>query len=254
MRYLLLVSYDGTAFSGWQIQPGRRTVQGELLSAAQEIFDGDVLLTGSGRTDAGVHAEGQIAQLDAPEGPPAERLFACFNRLLPPDVKVRASARAPEGFDCTRSAKRKTYRYRGYYARTELPLLDRYAARLSKPPDAARMREAARLLLGEHDFSAFRASGYTSKTSVRTIERATVIETAEGGARCFSVEVTGNGFLYNMVRILAGELFAVGCGKEEGFTRAFETGERSALAKTMPARGLTLMSVDYGADLFGAKE
>lgn len=254
MRYLLLMSYDGADFSGWQKQPGKRTVQETVEEAARALFGAPCRVTASGRTDAGVHALGQVAQFDAGTKIPAERLAACFNRILPPDVKVRASAAAPEGFDCTRAAKRKTYRYLAYYAPAELPLARRYSARLLQRPDVPRMREAARLLVGEHDFRAFRSAGFTSKTSVRTLFSVTVSEReGEGGSFC-SVTVTGNGFLYNMVRILAGELFAVGCGKEEGITAAFRSGERSALAKTMPPQGLTLMNVDYGAPLFGAEE
>lgn len=253
MRYLLLISYDGTDFSGWQNQPGRRTVQSVLEEAAGKIFVKPTSVTASGRTDAGVHALGQVAMLDGETTVPAEKLAHCFNRLLPPDVKIRASASAPEGFDCT-SAKRKTYRYTAYCSESELPLSSRYAARLIQKPDAAKMRAAARLLVGEHDFRAFRSSGFTSKTSVRTIYEAEVGEQEENGGVFYTITVTGNGFLYNMVRILAGELFAVGCGKQEGITRAFSTGERSALAKTMPPEGLTLVHVDYDVPLFGAKE
>ena len=254
MRYVLLICYDGTDFSGWQIQPGKRTVQGVLAEAAQAIFRRETVITASGRTDAGVHARGQIAQLDADTTIPGEKLAACFNRLLPLDVKVLKSAEAPEDFDCTRGAKRKTYVYSAYYAETEYPLLSRYAARLSQKPNAERMRAAARLLVGEHDFAAFRSSGFTSKTSVREIYEIEITERPEKGYTFYEIRVTGNGFLYNMVRILSGELFAVGCGKEEGITRALESGARSELAKTMPPQGLVLEEVDYSVPIFGAGE
>ena len=255
MRYLLLVSYDGTGFSGWQRQPNARTVQETVEEAAEKIFGRKTPVTASGRTDAGVHALGQVVQLDA-EGCsiPAERLAACFCQVLPLDVKVLKSASAPADFDCTRGAKKKTYRYRAYYAETEHPLLGRYAARLERMPDLEKMKAAAGLLLGEHDFAAFRSAGFTSKTSVREIYDIEITRTCVPFATVFEIAVTGNGFLYNMVRILCGELFAVGCGKQAGITRAFESGDRACLAKTMPPQGLVLEKVDYGVPLFGTEE
>ncbi len=251
MRFVLSVSYDGTHFSGFQKQKSERTVQGELECAARQIFGAETKIAGSGRTDAGVHAEGQVCHFDAETNIPPKKLSACFNRILPPDVRVLKSAAAPEGFDCTRNAKRKTYSYSFYYAPSELPLLERYAVRIKEKPDLQKMRQAAALLVGEHDFKAFCASGSSAKTSVREIYSVVVEERMSAQAAEYTVTVCGNGFLYNMVRILAGELVAVGCGKQEGITAAFQTKERSALAKTMPAKGLKLVSADYGIPLFG---
>ena len=248
MKALLLVSYDGTDFSGWQRQKEKRTVQQVMEEATVQAFKKRVSLTASGRTDAGVHALGQVAMGEFPDNVPAEKLRECLNVYLPPDVKVIRSVPAPEDFDVTRQVKRKTYCYNAYYAESELPLISRYAARLKFQPDLQKMREAAKLLVGEHDFAAFRASGYTSKTSTRTLFEVNVEEKPVPFGTLYSIEVTGNGFLYNMVRILAGELFAVGCGKPEGITRAFQTGERSALSQTMPACGLVLLRADYGID------
>ena len=254
MRYLLLVEYDGTHFSGYQRQKGLRTVQGELEQAAEQIAGVPTHVVASGRTDAGVHAAGQVCQLDCEITVPAHKLRECFNALLPADVKVLASAAATEGFDCTRGAKRKTYVYSAYYAETEQPLLGRYAARLKNRPDSERMREAAALLLGEHDFAAFRASGYTSKTSVRTIYDIQIDVQTENGHTMYRVSVTGNGFLYNMVRILVGELVSIGLGKGTNALReALETGNRALLARTMPACGLMMKEVDYGVPLFGSR-
>ncbi len=251
MRYALLVSYDGTHFSGYQRQRKERTVQGELERAAAEIAGCPVKVYASGRTDAGVHARGQVCMFDAETHIPAEKLRECFNRLLPPDVKVLSSVRAPDGFDCTRQAKRKTYRYRAYFAETEMPLLRRYAARVGERADVNAMREAAALLLGEHDFKAFSSTGSSAKTSVRTVYAIDVAERAEGDAVLYEIAVTGNGFLYHMVRILAGELFAVGCGKPtSALLSALRTGERSLVAKTMPPEGLTLERVEYASPLF----
>lgn len=248
MRYVVLVGYDGTHFSGFQKQPEGRTVQGELERAAAEIFGKETKVAGSGRTDAGVHAEGQVCHFDAETSVPAEKLRECFNRILPPDLRVLKSAAAPAGFDCTRGAKRKTYCYSFYYAEAELPLMERYAVRIKEKPDLAKMRAIAALLVGEHDFKAFCAAGSSAKTSVREVYSVTV-EERKGR---YEISVCGNGFLYNMVRIIAGELIAAGCGKQEGITAAFERGERNLLAKTMPAKGLRLVSVEYGVPLFGS--
>ncbi len=252
MNYVLLVQYDGTNFSGFQRQAkGERTVQGELERVALAVFGVPTKLTGSGRTDAGVHAEGQVCTFEAQTGIPPHKLCECFNRLLPPDLKVLASACAPEGFDCTRSAKKKTYIYSAYFAPCEKPLLSRYAARLERKPDFSRMNEAAQLLTGEHDFAAFSSTGSSAKTSVRTLYAVEVTEKTEYGHTMYEIAVTGNGFLYNMVRILAGEIFAVGAGKStENILKAFESGNRSLIAKTMPACGLRLHRVEYAFSLF----
>lgn len=254
MRVALLISYDGTAFSGWQVQPGRRTVQGVLEEAYRRMAGKEARITASGRTDAGVHAEGQVAVFDAAGPIPADRYAPCFNTILPDDVKVLASARVDDAFDVTGDVVRKTYCYRAYHAPAVLPLRARYAVRLQAEPDLSRMRDAAQLLLGEHDFAAFRAVGFTSRTSVRTIyavriERESLICGDE-----YTITVCGSGFLYNMVRIIAGELFAIGCGKQEGITQAFATGKRECLARTMPPDGLTLCRVEYDRLLFGGIE
>lgn len=251
MRYVLLVQYDGTHFSGFQRQVNARTVQGELERAAAEIFKGKTRVAGSGRTDAGVHAFGQVCHLDAETTIPAERLRECFNALLPPDVKVIRSALAPEGFDCTRNTKKKTYVYTAYYSECDLPLLNRYSTRLKERPDVARMRRAAAMLEGEHDFKAFSSTGSSAKTSVRTVYEIKIETKAIPFGEQYKIRVTGNGFLYNMVRILAGELVSIGCGKGmDNIESAFASGERSLIAKTMPAAGLALERVDYGVPLF----
>ncbi len=245
MKYALIVSYDGTDFCGWQKQGEKRTVQLILERAASEIFGRETRVIASGRTDSGVHALGQVRELAADTGIPADRLSACFNGKLPADVRVLKSFAVENGFDVTRSAKRKTYRYTAYYAETELPLLERYAVRLKERPSMERMKAAAELLVGEHDFAAFRAAGYTSKTSVRTLYGVEVDAHKSEYAEVYTITVCGNGFLYNMVRILAGEIFAVGCGKETKIIEAFETGERCLLAKTMPAKGLVMLKAEY---------
>lgn len=252
MRVGLLLSYDGTDFSGWQRQGEKRCVQTVLEEAAEQIFSAPVKITASGRTDAGVHALGQVAVFDAETSIPPDRIAFCFNRLLPKDVRVLKSGEVSCSFDITREAKRKTYRYLAYFSPAEQPLLERYATLLPKEASVERMQNALRLVLGEHDFKAFRAANYTSKTSVRRIYEASVTEHVAPFGKVYVLEVTGNGFLYHMVRILAGEIFAVGMGKEEKIGEALQTGERKVLSKTMPAKGLTMVKAEFGAPLFEA--
>ncbi len=254
-RYALLVGYDGTHLSGFQRQgKGERTVQGLLENAAKEVFGVPTRIVGSGRTDAGVHAMGQVCHLDAETAIPAEKLAVCLNAFLPPEIRVQISVEAGEGFDCTRGAKKKTYRYSLYTAACEMPVLERFSVYVKGELDVSRMKEAAELLLGEHDFRAFCAAGSSAKTSVRTLYAVNVEHRPFPLYTGYSIEVTGNGFLYNMVRILAGELVAIGQGKETAsLQKALNGGSRSLLGKTMPAKGLTLMNVDYGVPLFGSR-
>ena len=252
MRYVLEVAYDGTEFAGSQRQNNARTVQGELERAARQVFGVPTRVVLSGRTDAGVHAAAQLAQLDADTPVPAHKLAEVLSRVLPDDVKAMKSAAAPEGFDCTRAVRKKTYCYRFYCARTAHPLLARYAARLEGTPDVARMRAACTLLEGEHDFAAFRATGSSAKTTVRTVCSIGIGALTACGVPMYEIRVTGKGFLYNMVRILAGELYAIGCGiaDMDDIAAAFATGERARLYRTLPACGLTLEQVDCGIPLF----
>lgn len=248
MRYALKVTYDGTEFGGWQIQNNARTVQAELERAAAHVFGAPVKMTGSGRTDAGVHAEGQVCHFDVDTDIPAEKISTCLNLRLPADVRVMQSVCA-EGFDATKG-KKKTYRYSFYYASCELPLLFRYAVRVRRYPDIKKMNEAAHLFEGRHDFKAFCAAGSSAKTSERTVLAANVVKTVFSDREQFDFFVTGEGFLYNMVRIMAGELYEIGCGKQCEIERAFQTGRRDLLGKTMPAKGLTLVSVEYAHSPF----
>lgn len=254
MNIALLLSYDGTAFSGWQVQANGRSVQAALEGAVAAAFGRTVRVTGSGRTDAGVHAAGQVASfpLEGVNIAP-ERVADALNAHLPPDAKVLESRAAPEGFDACRSAKKKTYRYSVYFSRREHPLLERYAVRVGGSPDLARMAECARLLEGEHDFAAFSSTGSSAKTTVRTVHSVEISPRASGGGvPRADIDVCGNGFLYNMVRILAGALLGCGTGQLplSAVEEALRTGRRDLLGKTMPAKGLTLLSVDYGFPLF----
>lgn len=249
MRYVLKVAYDGTDYCGWQIQNNGVSVQQKLTDAAYAAFNRKVNFTASGRTDSGVHAAGQICHADIDCGVPGERLADALNPHLPPDIGVLASAVAPEGFDANRSAKRKTYIYRMYFSSRRNPLKDRYSAQVRAVADLAAMRQAAGIFVGEHDFKAYCSSGSQVLTTVRTVYSVDVVQSGED----VSIAVCGGGFLYNMVRTMAGTIlwYSLGRMPRDGVRRSLETGDRALVGKTMPACGLTLDSVDYGFPLFG---
>ena len=248
MRYVLKIAYDGTAYAGWQRQKNALSVQEALETAIQTALGVDVRVTASGRTDAGVHAAGQVCHFDGESiTVPPEKMPDCLNKFLPADVRILEGWGADENFDSNRSAKRKTYCYTFYVSGREMPLLERYAVRLESAPPKNILQQKAMLFEGEHDFKAFCASGSSVKTTVRTVYEVRVEESEAFGYRVLKMFVTGNGFLYNMVRTMAGELIDLAVGKrtEESLLSAYQTGDRSLLGKTMPAKGLTLMQVVY---------
>lgn len=248
MRYVLKIAYDGTAYAGWQRQKNALSVQEALETAIETALGLTVRTTASGRTDAGVHSVGQMCHFDSDDCTvPPEKLPDCLNRFLPADIRLTEGWSAAQTFDCNRSAKRKTYVYSLYVSKREMPLKERYAVRIDDAPDISVLKRAAKLFEGEHDFKAFCASGSAVKTTVRTVYEVRVEESESLGSRDIKVYVTGNGFLYNMVRTLVGELFELARGKKtvESLQQAFETGNRELLGRTMPAKGLTLLQVVY---------
>lgn len=248
MRYVLKIAYDGTEYAGWQRQKNALSVQECLENALEQALDIDVRVVASGRTDAGVHAAGQVCHFDSDSlTVPPEKLPDCLNRFLPPDIRLLEGWEGRDGFDSSRSAKRKTYCYSLYESRREMPLLERYAVRVDELPKIEDLRRVAKRFEGEHDFKAFCASGSSVKTTVRTVYEVKVEEMETFALRVVKIYVTGNGFLYNMVRTMAGELLDLASGKkaEESLQKAFQTGDRNLLGKTMPAKGLLLQSVEY---------
>ena len=247
MRYVLKVAYDGTEFAGWQCQKNAISVQEVIEKAIFDALAVSVRITGSGRTDAGVHAAGQTCHFDAELSVPPNRMPDCLNRYLPPSVRVLDGWKADKNFDCNRSAKRKTYCYTLYESAREMPLMERFAVRVEKLPNIEKAAAVARQMEGEHDFKAFCASGSSVKTTVRRVYEARIQEEEQFGCKIWKIYVTGNGFLYNMVRTMVGELLDVASEKrtEESLLQAFATGDRALLGKTMPAKGLMLMQVDY---------
>ena len=248
MRYALKIAYDGTYFSGWQVQPHQTTVQGEIERAILQAFGVQAKVCASGRTDSGVHAAGQVAHVDLPLGVPGERLADALNVHLCKGVSILSSCIAPENFDANRSAKRKTYCYNLYCSPRANPLLDRFAVRVEREIDVQAMRAAAMLFCGEHDFKAYCASGSAVKTTVRTVYSLDVVK--EGDR--VKIRVCGNGFLYNMVRTIAGTLLWYAYGKlsKEDIINSLERGERALVGKTLAPQGLVLESVEYGEEIF----
>ena len=250
MNYRLLIQYDGTDFHGWQVQENDRTIQGELERVIGMLTDEDVSVVGSGRTDAGVHAEGQVANvhLNTNRFTP-EKLKQAINGNLWRDIRVLKVEEAPDTFHARFSAKRKTYVYRIVNAPVMSPFWRRYAAHEQKPLDVAKMADAARLFLGEHDWTAFASAQSEGESRVRTVQdlviRSEWDDRAQGAMIMLSITATG--FLRYMVRSIAGTLIEVGLG-----TRAFDTiqtaivtGERTLAGKTAHAQGLTLLRVEY---------
>jgi tRNA pseudouridine38-40 synthase len=251
MNYRLTIQYDGTDFHGWQVQgAGERTVQGEL-GRALSLIDGGAAVTvhGAGRTDAGVHALGQVASVELRREISDDKLRAAINGNLAPDVRVIEARAAGADFHARYSARGKTYRYRVFNARYQSPFLSRYAHTDARPLDVGRMRECAGLFVGTHDWTAFSAAQADVETRVRTVTRLEVTErwSEEGRGRLVEITASAEGFLRYMVRSLAGTLLEVGRGQMDAahVARALDTRERSLAGATAPAQGLTLVEVHY---------
>ena len=245
-RFKLIVEYDGTDYCGWQRQINGPSVQQVLEETLSRLTGETIAVTGSSRTDAGVHAMGLCAHFDSATRIPPEKIAFALNTMLPPDIRVRESGKAPEGFHARYSACGKVYRYRFFNSRHDCAIGRQYAAHVPLQLDVERMNEEAQALCGTHDFEAFAASGSVVKSTVRTIYRVQVRRLGDE----VELLVLGDGFLYNMVRIIAGTLMEVGTGKREpgAIAKAIETRDRLALGQTAPAKGLTLMRVLYGGD------
>ncbi|HXI26386.1 MAG TPA: tRNA pseudouridine(38-40) synthase TruA [Pyrinomonadaceae bacterium] len=249
MNFRLLVQYDGTDFHGWQIQNGLRTVQGELTRVLSLLDARDVHVHGSGRTDAGVHAEGQVANAQLVREIAPEKLRNAINGNLAADVRVLSVDIVPDDFHARYSAKSKTYRYRLVHGQVRSPFWARYAHQESRPLDLERMRTVARMLIGEHDWTAFSAADCDSESRVRSVSQLEISSRYDERGHCELIEftVSANGFLRYMVRSIVGTLLAVGRGEidESTVRRAIEEGERSLAGATAPPHGLTLVNVEY---------
>jgi tRNA pseudouridine38-40 synthase len=249
MNFKLTLQYDGTNFHGWQMQGQLRTVQGELTRALSLIDGRELVVHGSGRTDAGVHAEGQVASLHLQRDITPDRLRKAINGNVGPDVRVIQAEIVPDDFHARYSARGKTYVYRILNAQVLSPFWFRFAHQEARPLDLERMRQGAAFFLGQHDWTAFSAAQSDVETRVRTLTKLEVTERWDGraGGRVIELTISADGFLRYMVRSIAGTLMAVGRGEmnDSDVRRAIETGERSLVGATAPAAGLTLLSVDY---------
>lgn len=249
MNYRLTIQYDGTEFHGWQMQEGRRTVQGELTRAVSLLEGRDAILHGAGRTDAGVHAEAQVASVRLERDIAPERLRDAVNGNVGRDLRVIGADAAPDDFHARYSARGKTYLYRVFNERVMSPFWLRYAHHEARPLNVEAMREAAALFLGEHDWTAFSAAQSEAKSRVRSLTGLKVdrIFCERGRGHLVLFEVSGGGFLRYMVRSIAGALLAAGRGEIErsSIRLAIETGRRAREMSTAPANGLTLLGVHY---------
>ena len=242
-RYLLTVAYDGTAYCGWQAQKNGPSVQETLETELSRLLGTFTRVTGASRTDAGVHAQGQRAHFDAETNIPPDKFPFALNTMLPPDVRVTQGLLVPDALHARFSVEQKTYTYRIHNAPHASALYRNLTAHVPLRLDDRLMHECAQVLVGEHDFAAFCATGGSAKTTVRRISE---ISVSRDGERV-TLTVTGNAFLYNMVRIIAGTLIDVGHGKlpPECLKTALSTLDRLDLGVTAPACGLELTEVRY---------
>ena len=242
-RILLTVEYDGTNYAGWQRQINGLAVQQVLEEALQKATRERIVVTGASRTDAGVHALGQAVHFDTDSRIPPEKYPFVLNTMLPRDVRVHSGREVPEGFHARFMTCGKRYTYRIVNSRHASAIRRNTHVHVPLPLDLAPMQEAAKQLLGTHDFAAFQAAGGTAKTTVRTITSAELVRFGDE----IILTVEGDAFLYNMVRIIAGTLIEIGLGRRSinAFTEAYETLDRLSLGVTAPPQGLELTKVYY---------
>jgi len=245
--FKLTIAYEGTEFSGWQVQLNQRTVQGVVEQAWREITGEQVRVTATSRTDAGVHARAQVVGIKSESPMPADKLCGGLNAKLPDDVVVSTVEVVADDFHATRDALSKRYRYRIHNDR-QRPLFDRrYVWHIPQSLDVGAMHHAGQMLVGKHDFASFQSAGSPRESTVRTIF---AIEVSGGRGDESSevwIEVHGDGFLYNMVRAIVGTLVAVGMGKkpESWLAEVFAAADRRAAGQTAPPQGLILLEVDF---------
>jgi len=242
----LTLQYDGTEYVGWQRQASGTSIQGVLEEALRPIEGAHVAVHGAGRTDAGVHATGQVCSFVLTASIGTETLPRALNAVLPGDIRVAAAEEVPHGFHARFSATGKVYEYRIVHARFIAPFIRRYAWHVVQALDVAAMREAAACLVGEHDFSAFRAAGSDVHTSVRTVRRIDWIE-GDGPETPLVFRIEGDGFLRHMVRNIVGTLVEIGWGRWPAprMAEMLESRDRARAGSTAPPHGLFLTTVLY---------
>ena len=239
----LIIEYDGKDFNGWQKQPNKLNIQGEIERAIEEITGESIDLIASGRTDAGVHSLGQTANFKTESKIPIEKIPIAINSKLKQSIIIKSAEEVDERFHSRYNVKSKKYRYTINNSKYGSAIYRNVEYHFPIKLNIENMQKAAKYFEGEHDFKAFKASGTSSKSSVRTIYKAEVIKNED---RIY-IELTGNGFLYNMVRIISGTLLDVGSGKiaPEEIKNIIETKDRKLAGKTLPPQGLCLVEVNY---------
>ena len=243
MRVAFIVEYDGTDYAGWQIQKNDITVQQKIEEALLTLNKGHITVTGAGRTDSGVHAKGQCGHFDIDSDIPAEKFTFILNTRLPKDIRIKKTWEVSEDFHSRFSAKGKRYIYRIFNAPYSSALMGRFTMHVPENLDIEKMRQAAQFIVGTHDFKAFCAQGSSVKTTVRTVSKVEVTKENE----LIEITVEGTGFLYNMVRIIAGTLIEVGKNKKtpEKVKEIIEGKIRKEAGMTADAQGLTMDEVFY---------
>ena len=242
-RVKMIVAYDGTNYSGWQFQNNAITIEQKLNEALYDLLGEEITVAGASRTDAGVHSQGNVCIFDTETRIPAEKIAFALNARLPEDIVVQESCEVDMDFHPRFSKSRKTYEYRVLNRKMPMPTLRRDTYFYHYDLDVEKMNQAAGYLVGEHDFKSFCSVHTQAETTVRTIYSCAV--TKDGDV--IKIRVTGNGFLYNMVRIIAGTLIEVGAGKRqpEEIMTMLEATDRQSAGPTAPAHGLTMIGLEY---------
>mgnify|MGYP004497252877 FL=1 len=242
-RVMLIVAYDGTNYHGWQIQPNAVTIEQILNEKLSELLKEDIQVIGASRTDAGVHAEGNVAVFDTNTSIPGEKISYALNHLLPEDIVIQESFEVEPDFHPRKCDSIKTYQYRILNRNFNLPVKGRNAYHFYRKLDLDKMREAAAYFVGKHDFKNFCSSHTQAKSTIRIIYSFDIEEEDEE----IVLTVSGNGFLYNMVRMLTGTLLDVGTGRmsPDKIPELLAAKERVHSPNTAPARGLTLLDIEY---------
>ncbi len=242
-RVRLIVAYDGTNYHGWQVQPGVVTIESELNRCLSALLQEEIQVIGASRTDSGVHALGNVAVFDTIARMPAEKISYALNQRLPEDIRIQKSEEVAADWHPRYCDSRKTYEYHIYRGEFPMPIKRLYSLHTYHKLDVAKMKDAASYLEGEHDFKSFCQTGAQVESTVRTIYK---VEVVENGAELI-IRVCGNGFLYNMVRIIVGTLLEVGQGKRkpEDMKHIIEAKDRAAAGPTAPAHGLLLYKYEF---------
>lgn len=242
-RIKLVIAYDGTAYCGWQLQPGQPTIEAELNKALSELLKEEITVIGASRTDSGVHALGNVAVFDTESHISPEKIGPAVNSRLPEDIRVQASVEVPLDFHPRRVKSRKTYEYRILNRKIALPTERLYTNFIYYDLDVTRMQAAAVYLIGEHDFKSFCSVKTQALDTIRTIYQ---LEVSQNGD-IITISITGSGFLYNMVRIIAGTLIKIGRGAypPERIAEMLAGGDRSLAGPTALPQGLTLIGIEY---------